>query len=218
MPKPAGAVAPDPRLLGAAPRRRSASVLALTHSGSSTGLRPPTDGSRDRVVAIDAVRDGERRGDAGTGSGASVFFQPGSVESSAGEREHGEVRLGPVGQQVAGDDRGHRASGRRARPDARRPRARTTASRSARSSWNCDQRSTWPRRPPEPPVPAMVVGVDVEAGAPPSGRRRARSGRSARRGRGPAGPRPTAGPPMRRPPRPRRPASGGRGGPCRRRP
>ena len=184
---------PNPARAAARTRACSASasapkraVLVLTQYGSSDGLRRHRRIAR-QGRAVDAVRDRERRRDPGQRPArAPSSSRPASSRAPA--------TRGPRGRASADRPAG---SPRTIRPPIECPyrttgrpaaAARTAASRSARSSWNCDHRSTSPastarrrrcrdgrrRRRRGPP--------------PPAGRRRARSGRSARRDRGRAGP------------------------------
>ena len=150
-PNPPPALAPDPRLLASAsaPKRDGADLDARA------GRRPafaPTVGSRDRVSP--SMPLGIERGRRDAGQDARQPLLPARERRiERRRREHREVRLRPVGQEVAGGDQ---PTERVAVEHDRSPAASARddrASRSARSSWSCDQRSTSPRRPPEPPMP-----------------------------------------------------------------
>ena len=127
-------------------------VVTVAFAGSAAA-RSPTDGSRDSVagsmsfgtasVGVDATQDPRER-----------LLPARQRRVQAGRGQDREIRHRAVRQrEVAGrDEPAHRVPVQDA-PGGPRRRARTARSRSSRSSWSCAQRSTWPRRPPDPPFP-----------------------------------------------------------------
>ena len=207
------------RSRGRAPARPArpppcARCVVLMHKRIVDGLLRDRRVTR-QGVAVDAVRDGDRRSDPGQAPGEALLpARQRRIERRRGQDR--EVRLGPVGEQIAGRDQTaermaveHDRMPRVARPDVREPLGEVVVE--LRPALDVA------RPPARTAHPAMVVGRSRPDPRRSAGRRPPRTVPSARRDRGPAGPRPTACPPTRRRPRPRRAASGGRAGPCRRR-